>query len=318
MAVNLSERDRNELLHLTDGRIRFDEPMARHTTFRVGGPAAVFVTPRSLPELTTLLSWIGDRGLPFRVIGGGSNLLVPDKGIDRVVIRLAAGVSRLDARVVDDGRIRVSAGAGMSLPALCRYAIRNGYSGLNRLIGIPGTVGGALAGNAGGANGWISDGVESIAVALADGSIVRQRADAFSWAYRSMGWPRALAAGQHKPAAIVSATFLLEPSDPKRLEEEAREWMALRKKSQPIGQASAGCVFKNPASAPAAGYLIEHAGLKGVAVGGAMVSEVHANFIVNTGNATAADILNLIEVIRNRVKERWGIVLENELVVLQD
>jgi len=316
--VNLSERDRNELLDLTDGRIRFDEPMSRHTTFRVGGPASVFVNPRSQAELTTLLAWIDDRGLPFRVIGGGSNLLVSDEGIDRIVIRLAAGACRIEAHDAGDGRIRVLAGAGASLPALCRYAIRNGYGGLNRLIGIPGTVGGALAGNAGGAHGWISDVAESIAVALSNGSVVRQRADAFSWAYRSMGWPPALMAGRHKPAAIVSASFLLEPSDPERLEEEARQWMSLRKKSQPIGQACAGCVFKNPVSAPAAGYLIEHAGLKGLVLGGAMVSDVHANFIVNTGNATAADILTLIEVIRNRVMQRWGIVLENELVVLQD
>ncbi len=292
--------------------------MARHTTFRVGGPAAVFVIPRSLSELTALLAWIDERGLPFQVIGCGSNLLVSDEGIDRIVIRPAASAYRLDTRVADDSRIRVLVGAGTSLPALCRYAIRNGYSGLNRMIGIPGTVGGALAGNAGGSHGWISDVVESIAVALSNGTVVEQRADAFSWAYRSMKWPQALLTERHKPAAIVSAAFLLESSDPKRLEDEAREWMALRKKSQPIGQASAGCIFKNPASAPAAGYLIEHAGLKGVSIGGAMVSDVHANFIVNTGNATAEDILALIEVIRNRVQERWGILLENELVVLQD
>lgn len=313
----LRESDKKWLIRCTEGRARFDEPMARHTRFRVGGPAAVFLEPKSLNELTRLVCGLKDRGIPIRVLGGGSNVLVGDRGIDGAVIRLRFCVSQIEAVSCPDGRIQIVAGAGASLPALCRFAIRRGCKGFNCLIGIPGTIGGALAGNAGGAQGWISDVVESIFVLTASGKIVWESAEAFEWAYRSMHWPETLRCQTDAPMCIVSAKFLLEPEAPEFLRLQARENMNRRRQSQPVGQASAGCVFKNPASGPSAGYLIDRAGLKGFRIGGAEVSRVHANFIVNTADASACDIMDLIEVVRNIVLNRWGIRLENEIVVLK-
>lgn len=313
----LRESDKKWLTRCTEGRVRFDEPMARHTRFRVGGPAAVFLEPKSLDELARLVCGLQDRGIPIVVLGGGSNVLVGDQGVGGAVIRLRFCVPQIESVSCPDGKIRLVAGAGASLPALCRFAIRRGCKGLNCLIGIPGTIGGALAGNAGGAHDWISDAVESISVLMASGKIIRESSEAFEWAYRSMHWPEALRCQTDAPMCILSAEFLLESEAPEILRLQARENMNRRRQSQPVGQASAGCVFKNPASGPSAGYLIDKAGLKGLRIGGAEVSRVHANFIVNTADASACDILDLIEVVRGIVLDRWGIRLENEIVVLK-
>lgn len=313
----IREQDKEWLIRCTEGRVRFDEPMARHTSFRVGGPAAVFLEPRSLDELAMLLRGLYDRDIPVFVLGGGSNVLVWDRGIAGALIRLRFCEPHIGVADCADGRIRIVAGAGASLPALCRLAIRRGCKGLNRLIGIPGSVGGALAGNAGGAQGWISDVVESISLLTTSGKIVRESAGRFGWAYRGMHWPQTPQYQDDKPVCIVSAEFVLEPDDPERLRAEAIELLDRRKRSQPIGQASAGCIFKNPPTGPSAGYLIDRAGLKGLRIGGAEISRVHANFIVNVANACAADISGLIDLVRNRVMERWGVCLENEIIVLR-
>jgi UDP-N-acetylmuramate dehydrogenase len=291
--------------------------MARHTSFRVGGPAAVFLEPRSLDELVTLVRGLQDRDIPVLVLGGGSNVLVRDGGLAGALIRLRFCMPHIEAADCVDGRIRILAGAGASLSALCRLAIRRGCKGLNRLIGIPGSVGGALAGNAGGAQGWISDVVASISILMRSGKIVRESAGRFGWAYRSMHWPETLQCPDDAPVCIVSAEFVLEPDDPGRLRAEAIELLDRRKRSQPLGQASAGCIFKNPPTGPSAGYLIDRAGMKGLRVGGAEVSRVHANFIVNVANASAEDISGLIDLVRQRVMERWGVCLQNEILVLR-
>lgn len=313
----IRERDKEWLIRCTEGRARFDEPMARHTSFRVGGPAAVFLEPRSLNELAMLVRGLYDRNIPVLILGGGSNVLVCDRGLAGALIRLRFCAQHIGVADCPDGRMRIVAGAGTSLSALCRLAIRRGCKGLNRLIGIPGSVGGALAGNAGGAQDWISDVVESISILMTSGKIVRESAGLFGWAYRSMHWPETLQRQNDSPVCIVSAEFVLEPDDPGRLRAEAIELLDRRKRSQPIGQASAGCIFKNPSTGPSAGYLIDRAGMKGLRVGGAEVSRVHANFIVNVANACSEDISGLIDLVRNRVMARWGVLLENEIIVLQ-
>jgi UDP-N-acetylmuramate dehydrogenase len=282
-------------------RLRYDEPMSEHTSWRIGGPADVFFRPASLEELQTFLRDLeGDA--PVHWVGLGSNVLVRDGGVRGVVIctlDLTAQIERVDER-------RVRAGAGLPCTRLARQCVRWQLGPAAFFAGIPGTVGGALAMNAGAFGGETWENVESVETIDRNGELrVRTPAD-FRVAYRSVSGAR----GEW----FLAATFALHPdieADMADIDAVMRE----RRKSQPLGQLSCGSVFRNPPGDFAA-RLIEAAGFKGMRVGGAVVSEKHANFIINTGSASAADIEQLIRQIRERVAAQSGVELELEVRLL--
>jgi UDP-N-acetylenolpyruvoylglucosamine reductase len=282
--------------------IRRDEPLAKRTTLRVGGPADIYVEPASEEDLAAVLAYCRDRNQPFVPLGRGSNLLVKDGGFRGVVICLAhPHFSQIEAV----GQ-RLRCGAGAKLKAVAVEARRNGLAGLEFLEGIPGSVGGALRMNAGAMGGAIFDVVESVRLMSFDGNVREQSARELAAAYRCCP---AL-----KTRIALAAVLCGQPGSREAIEQRMNEYSRKRWKSQPAAP-SAGCMFKNPASIPA-GKLIDELGLKGTRAGGAVVSTEHGNFIVNDGSATARDILELIEIIRQRVRAERGIDLETEVEVV--
>jgi len=283
---------------------RLDEPMALHTSFGVGGPVRYFLEPSDWDQLQLIYRPCLDAGLRVRVLGRGCNTLVDDGPHHCAVVstRRLAGLRREGARM--------EAGAGSELGRLVAAAEAWGLAGFEPLAGIPGTVGGAVAMNAGGRHGCIADRLVSAIVAFPGEAPRWVRAAELGLTYRGSS----LIDGR---PFLLSATFELENAPPRRLQERRRRIVAEKRAAQPMGARSAGCVFKNPPQA-SAGLLIDQAGLKGTRIGGAAVSHKHANFIVNRGDATARDILRLIELVVERVYEAFGVRLELEIEVWTD
>jgi UDP-N-acetylmuramate dehydrogenase len=284
------------------GIVRTDEPMAHRNWFRLGGPASYFASPRTFDELVGLLKRCRDAGHSFKVLGGGSNVLVRDEGVDALVVLLE---SPFFADVKVRGNV-VEAGAAVPLTALISHSARSGLAGLEILTGIPGTVGGALRGNAGGRQGAIGQFVRRATVLdPADEIQVRERED-LSFADRESNLDEPV---------ILSADFELEPEEPESVVRRMRRIWIIKKENQPYAHQRSGCIFKNPAPDVSAGALIDQAGLKGTQVGAAEVSDRHANFIVAHPGAKAADILQLIDRIRQRVWQQFGYELELQIQV---
>ena len=279
-----------------------NEPMSRHTTFRVGGPADALFLPESEEQLMQALSVANAAKVPAVVIGNGSNLVVRDGGIRGLVIVLGEGM----AAIVRTGNT-LEAWAGASLARVAAYAQASGLAGLEFASGIPGTLGGGCAMNAGAYGGQLCD-VLIDARVLTDGEARVMTVDELQMGYRTS---LPLRTG----GIVISARFVLTPDDPAAIAERMRELNARRRDKQPLNYPSAGSTFKRP-EGHFAGALIEQAGLKGRRVGGAQVSEKHAGFIVNTGGATASDILALIGIVQDAVEARSGIRLETEVRVL--
>ncbi|GLI38454.1 UDP-N-acetylmuramate dehydrogenase [Geobacter hydrogenophilus] len=278
-----------------------DEPMARHTSLKVGGAADFFVIPADRDDLAALLALLAETGTPYLVVGGGYNLLVRDGGIRGVVISLA----RLDEMTLLAGE-KVMAGAGVTNRQLVQLLRDRGLGGLEFLCGIPGTVGGALAMNAGAHGGAVVDRVEEL-LTIRDGEMLQTGRDGLDYGYRFLR----LAPGE----IIVGATFRLDPADPDQIGVRIAGYLEHRAASQKVGFPNAGSFFKNP-EGTAAWRLIDEAGLRGERVGGAQVSEAHANFLINRGRATAADFLALATRIKEAVKQRTGIALEEEVRIV--
>lgn len=283
-------------------RLRTQEPMSRHTTFKIGGPAKIFFEPERMEELADALHRYRQQGQSIYILGGGSNLLVRDEGVDGVVIALHKGAAF--QHITIEG-CKVKAGAGVSLPKLVKMMANIGLSGLECLVGIPGTVGGAARMNAGGKHGTIGPLIESVFVMHSDGHTERIERDKLLFGYRSSNL---------KDFVILEVVLLLKEESPALVFEHTRAIYEEKKRTQPLYEPSAGCVFKNPPG-QSAGALIDKAGLKGTTVGGAMVSEKHANFIINRGGATASDVLKLIDLIRERVSKIFNISLELEIEI---
>jgi len=314
-SMPLGTKEKNWLTEQFGRHVRFDEPMTRHTYFKVGGPAEAFVTPPDTAALEQLMSWCRSGRQPWMVIGGGSNLLVKDGGIGGVVISL--GRCLKDIRTTEGGSdVRLTAQAGVKLPSLCRYCVERGFAGLNFALGIPATVGGAIVMNAGTARGSMADVLESIDCLQPDGRWVRFDRRELDFSYRCLSWKGSGPNNEGVIPIIVDGSFSLKPGDAKMLADEAEEILKLRTAKQPIDQPSAGCFFKNPTPDRSAGELIEKAGLKGRQIGGARVSTRHANFIVNTGGATARDILSLMELVQKRVAEKFEVELVPEVKIV--
>ncbi|GIW72915.1 MAG: UDP-N-acetylenolpyruvoylglucosamine reductase [Planctomycetota bacterium] len=277
------------------------EPLARHTTLRVGGDAALFVTPRTPAETAQVLAAVRAAGLPLFVMGGGSNLLVQEEGFAGVVLNLEA------LRWVQVQGTRMRLGAGTPLALAVRRAMEAGLAGMQGLVGIPGTVGGAVAMNAGGRHAEMAEVLEAVRVMEPDGRVHWLPRDAIGFGYRTSGLG---------PRVVLEAVVRLAPGDRMRIVEEMARLLRHKRATQPLGQRSAGCIFKNPAPDRAAGWLIERSGLKGRRCGGAEVSPRHANFIVNQGQASAGDVVELVRAVRREVLARFGTPLVLEVRVL--
>ncbi len=292
------------------GEVKLNEPMSGHTSFRIGGPADVLVLPADREDLTAVIAQAREKGLPFMVIGGGTNLLVKDGGIRGVVVSLAK-MSALSItrsyRSVGGAFAEISAEAGAGLPQLLSFTVEQGLTGLEYATGIPGTVGGAVCMNAGTAQGEIGDVIDTVTLLSPEGDVVTRQRDEMAFGYRTAAVP--------PDHVIVEVRIVLRHGERDAIKARVRELQESRKKRQPWGLPNAGSVFKNPLD-EAAGKLIETAGLKGLTVGRAQISEKHANVIVNLGGARAADVLKLVSVVKERVLEVHKIRLELEIKVV--
>ena len=284
------------------GQLLRDEPMSRHTTFRIGGPADMMFFPAMEQQIALAIRLALDYHIPYTVIGNGSNLIVRDGGVIGLVIALGERFSHIS---IENNVLTAEAGATLSKVAT--EAQRAGLSGLEFVSGIPGTLGGGCAMNAGAYGGQLSDALIDARV-LIDGEIRTLTRDEMQMGYRTTLPLR-------EGGIVLSARFRLQSGDPNAISERMRELNARRREKQPLNFPSAGSVFKRP-EGYFAGALIEQAGLKGAQIGGAQVSEKHAGFIVNIGNATAGDVLTLIERVQKTVFEHSGVHLETEVRVI--
>jgi UDP-N-acetylmuramate dehydrogenase len=296
-------------------RVKANAPLAPLTTFKVGGPADLLIETQTGEEIGTALKIAHTHGTPVTMLGGGSNVLIGDRGIRGLVIRPRGG------EVHPAGDRLVRADAAVTINGLVRWTINRGYAGLEAWAGTPGTVGGAVFGNAHWKKTNIGELIESIRLARPDGTLLQAPADRMEFAY---DYSRLKRTGE---VAIWVAFKVAGGADPTALRAVARESLAFRKRTQPLESPSAGCIFMNPDASrdrvpdgipPSAGALVDRAGLKGAALGGARVSPTHANFIINNGTATAGDIKTLIERCRSGVEERFGVTLRDEIMMLGD
>lgn len=281
------------------------------TWYAIGGRADLLVRPRSIDALATLLKRCSRSGTPFHVLGSGANLLVADEGVDGVVVKLDHEVFTEIRYNAHGGVHAMRAMAGADMARTLMDAAKRGFEGLSQMAGIPASIGGAIKMNAGGAYGSIGDAVESVTCLTRSGEKAVYPASEVKFGYRGTNIP---------DPVILSATFKLAPTDPLALRERVKEIFAFKKSTQPLGDNSAGCTFKNPIDPVSgqrvpAGKLIDEAGLKGLSVGGATVSERHANFIVTKPGASADDVLSLLALVKKRVFEQHGIELQTEIAV---
>jgi UDP-N-acetylmuramate dehydrogenase len=277
------------------------EPLAPYTFLKLGGPAQMLAQPRSVDELARLITRCRADQTPVRVLGGGCNLLVRDEGVRGVVVRLSEpAFTGLEVKGT-----RVRAGGGAALSALISEAAKHSLAGIESLVGIPGTVGGALCGNAGARSGYIGERVESVDVLDALGRKQTLERGDFEFGPQSSGLDDVI---------VVTATFALEPDSPDSILKRMRKFWIHRKARQPLSFQAAGRLFKDPRG-QAADLLIEQAGLQGTRVGGAELSERNPNYVVVQPGASSRDVLRLIELVRSKVAERFGLTLELALVV---
>jgi UDP-N-acetylmuramate dehydrogenase len=292
------------------GEIKTNEPLSKHTSFAIGGPADLFVSPSDRDDLLTVLKEIHKQRLNYFILGGGTNLLVRDGGFRGVVVtlmRMSAIRVEREYRSVGGAFASVFAEAGALLPGLHAFAVDQGLTGLEFAGGIPGTVGGAVCMNAGTAAGEFGDVVELVTLVAPDGTSVIKSRDEMGFGYRTANVPEG--------HFVVDVRVSLRRGDKEQIKARVKDLLDKRKQRQPMGFPSAGSVFKNPYE-ESAGKLIETAKLKGKTVGGAQVSERHANFIVNRGKATAKDVLALMELVKQTVLEVHGVRLEPEIRII--
>jgi len=282
-------------------RVRVGEPLSRHTSFRIGGPAKYFLELTNIEELGNVIEFCMKENLDFFILGEGSNVLFSDEGFDGLIIRLKGEFKKVSV----DGE-EVTAGAGVKLNNLVKKLARRGLAGLEFASGIPGSIGGAIVSNAGTRMGWIGDVVSEMKIFI-DREIKILKKDEVNFSYRHCGLPDS--------AIILEVKLGLKNNKKSDIIDKIKESLKERKRSQPVSTLNAGCIFKNPEICEA-GKLIESAGLKGARVADAEVSTKHANFIINRGMAKAKDVYSLIEKVRETVKEKFNIDLELELKIV--
>jgi UDP-N-acetylmuramate dehydrogenase len=308
----MSAREASFIAALRDrvgGTVREAEPVARYSTYRIGGPATVLL-PKTAEDVATALRLATDSGVPWFAIGLGSNILLPDEGLDALVIRLGKGLDRVER----EGECW-SIGAGLPAPLAARRTAEAGFAGLHIFVGVPGTVGGGVHMNAGCHGGDWSEVVQRVTVVDGAGRDTVLSRTNVPFSYRRSGLDGRI---------VLETTVRLRPEEPARLEEAVAEMFEWRQRGTPFNQPCCGSVFKNP-SGPSwkredgpktAGQLVEAAGLKGFSIGGAQVSPMHANYFVNTGGGTAADVRRLIAHVQQVVEQRFGVRLEPEVKLI--
>src|SRR6266576_5024141 len=284
------------------GRMLENEPLARHTTYRIGGPARYFLNPAEVEDVEKALQFAQEKGVPWLVLGLGSNVLIKDGGFPGLVIRLGKGLDKFEMK----GAIAI-VGAGMPTPLLARRTAEAGFAGVERFLGIPGTVGGGVYMNAGAHGAEFAEIVTEVTVMEAKGKVKQLPRKQISYKYRSSNLGTVI---------VLEAKLALIEEPPAKLKELQGKLLRWRKAGTPFDQPCCGSVFKNPGGPRTAGAVIDEAGLKGFTIGGAQVSALHANYIVNTGTATASDVLKLIEHVRKTVAKKMGVELELEVKVV--
>ena len=282
------------------GAVRFNAPLKEYTSFHIGGPADVLVEPVDVEDVARLTKQTYEQALPLFVLGG-TNVLVRDKGIRGVVVSLA----KLRAIKEEPGSVLYAEG-GVGMPTLIGHAIRRSLAGLEWAAGIPGTVGGCVVMNAGTRLGEMKDSVKAVRIVSSKGALIHCPAESIDFRYRRATLP---------PGVVVGVWLQLRAGVRSDIGQIVKDYLHYRRNTQPLTLPSAGCVFKNPLN-DSAGRLVEAAGLKGTSVGDAQVSTKHANFIVNQGHASAADVLSLIKKVRARIARKMGIKLELELKIV--
>jgi len=292
-------------LNANFSKIAYNVSLKAYNSFRIGGPADGIIFPKNSQELAVLLPWLTNEGIPWLVMGGGSNILFDDFGFCGIIINLTHFSS-----IQVQGHL-IEADAGISLKRICLHAIRNEMGGMNFALGIPGTLGGAVRMNAGAGGGQMADVIQSIACMTPDGMTHHIEKEALVFSYRNVEW-RNIA----NDAIVIQASLKLYPDNRQSIRQDARKKLIYRKTTQPIGCACAGSFFKNPSKSLSAGYLIEQAGLKGYQIGDAAVSHRHANFIINKGQATSKDIIALMQDIQEKVKMKFNIHLQPEVKII--
>jgi len=288
------------------GEIRFREPMSSHSSLKIGGPADVFAAPRDLNSLMILRDYLQKGQIPCFPLGGGTNILVRDGGIEGVVISLQF-FRRIELLKILEGCVHLNVEAGAPLARLVNYSMEKGYAGIEGLAGIPGTVGGAICGNAGAFGCEIGDVLFSVELMDAKGKIRSQKAGRMKFGYRS--------SGISPEEVILSARIKLKMDKKEDISERIENFLNIKREKQPLWEPSAGCVFRNPAGL-SAGKLIDEAGCKGMRIGDAEVSEVHANFFINKGHAKASDFICLMDKVASKVKRKFDVVLEPEIRIV--
>lgn len=310
----VSDALRDRLAREFRGEVLYNEPMAKHTSVRVGGPADVFLKPSSLADLIWAIKTAREEDIPTFFLGAGSNTLVKDGGVRGFVITPSSAlkVCRLEAESQETADVRAEAGVGIT--AFVNFCAGVSLTGMEALVGIPGTIGGAIAMNAGARGTEIKDIVREVTVLDDEWNEKKIPREKLDFSYRSLKIPRA--------QVILAGVFRLNKGNGEEIAARVKEYQKKRAESQPLNFPNLGSVFKNPQPqkkgevVPTAGKLIEETGLKNIRVGGARISEKHANFIVNEKGATGKDIIVLINLIRDKVKEATGIVLEPELKII--
>ncbi len=290
---------------VTKENILFAEPMSKHTSFKIGGPARIFVRVPSSEALRACLRYLGQTGQEYFILGKGSNLLVGDRGYNGVILQMTDELCDIQV----DGQ-RIIAGAGASLPLVTQEAAKAGLSGLEFAAGIPGSLGGAIVMNAGAYDGEMKQVVENVTVYDRMGEEMNLDNATMEFGYRT-------SIIKDRPFAVSRVTMKLTPSDPRKIRDQMEEYNRRRREKQPLEYPSAGSTFKRP-EGHFAGKLIMDAGLRGLRVGDAQVSEKHCGFIVNIGNASAEDVKELMEEVQERVRKQLGVRLEPEVICLGD
>lgn len=301
-----TELDKRIAAYLPDLKVTADEPMSRHTSFRIGGPARRMAFPKNGEQLVLLMGFAEECGAETLVIGNGTNLLAADEGLDRLVVDVSAAMYGIQGG--ENGT--VTAEAGVSLARLADFACKQGLTGLEFAHGIPGTLGGAVCMNAGAYGGEMKQVIQAVTVLFPDEGVKTLTGEEMAFGYR-----RSLLTDRPE-GVVLRAAVRLVPGDPAAIREKMQELMARRKASQPLEWPSAGSTFKRPAG-HFAGTLIDQCGLKGLTVGGAQVSEKHAGFVINKGGATCADVTALIAQVQARVYDKTGVRLEPEVKIIR-
>lgn len=309
--VILKQRQPGSILSGLNSTVLYNEPLKKYTSFRIGGPAEAMVFPRDEAELSGIIHIARSEGVPLFVLGKGTNLLIGDKGLPGIVVSLSSNLTgkvfRQITRIKEvNGLTYFYAGAGTALARLLRYTIQNNLSGLEFTAGIPGSLGGAVIMNAGSYGREMKDVLASVRVFHRDGSLTDIPAEDISFRYRET---------EIHGTAVAGAVLRLRKGDPEEIRKTVEDNILRKRESQPLSKPSAGSIFKNP-SGTLAWKLIDSAGMRNASAGGASVSRLHANFIVNNGTATADDVLSLIRQIKQKIEKDTGTTLELEVKVV--